>query len=236
MGSFPPSLHLLCSRAASPAARPSSAKQSEKTSCNWQSISPFPLYSHPWQINHNQMLAQRGAPYAAGKKNEASRWSDSRIFQLTPLDWGKGHCGLPVHTSHKQTAPCSSKFGWSEQGFLGSARDLANLCCRDERRVSSCWGRGSGQWHMRLPMGTLERDAVSDLLEIGWGPLQAPNEGVCLSMLAACLWSVIYLLGREVSSPFHSLQFTYQAIFSSTFNHETENTFKNVLHLSPQSL
>lgn len=114
---------------------------------------------------------QWGAPYAAGKKNEASRWSDSWIFQLTPLDWSKGHCGLPVTTIHKQTAPCSSKFGWSEQGFLGSARDLTSLCCRDEGRVSSCWGRGSGQWHMRLPMGTLERDAVSDLLEIVWGPL-----------------------------------------------------------------
>ena len=114
---------------------------------------------------------QRGAPYAAGKKNEASRWSDSRIFQLTPLDWRKGHCGLPVTTTHKQTTPSCSKFGWSEQGFLRSARDLTNLCCRDEGRVSSCWGRGSGQWDMRLPMGTLERDAVSDCLEIGQGPL-----------------------------------------------------------------
>lgn len=33
----------------------------ERTNCNWQSISSFPLYNQPWQINHNQMLvAGRG--------------------------------------------------------------------------------------------------------------------------------------------------------------------------------
>lgn len=175
---------------------------------------------------------QQGAPYAAGKKNEASRWSDSRIFQLTPLDWRKGHCGLPVTTTHKQTTPSCSKLADLSRASSGppGTWPICAAGMRVEFHPAEEEALGSGIWDcpwepwkgMLCLSGNWPRSIVSSKWE-------------CLSMLAACLWS-IHLLGREVSSPFHSLQFTYQAIFSSTFNHETENTFKNVLHLSPQSL
>lgn len=81
-------------------------------------------------------------------------------------------------------------------------------------------GRGTGLWHIRLvrtawPSGILKNDVMSDHLEVGEGPLQAPNEGVCLSALAAYLLSVVRQLGSEISSPFHSLEFTYWATFST---------------------
>lgn len=56
---------------------------------------------------------------------------------------------------------------------------------------------------------------MSERLEVGGGPLQAPNESVHQSVLAACLWSVIHHLGSVVSSPFLSLEFTYWATFST---------------------
>lgn len=145
MASFPPRLKPVCSGAVSLAERPSFAKQSERRLAVIGN--PF-LHFHctaiPDKLITIKCSLQQAAPYAAGKKNEASRWSDSRIFQLTPLDWTRGHCGLPVTTTtHKQAVLCASRsLADAIRASLGPTRYLINQCCREKSRALSCWESG----------------------------------------------------------------------------------------------
>lgn len=144
MGSLPLRLNPVCSGAVRPAERPSFAKQSERRLAVIGN--PF-LHFHctaiPDKLITIKCWLQQGAPYTIGKKNEASRWSDSRIFQLTPLDWTRGRCGFPVATTtHKQTARSASQDLVDPiRPSLGPTGYLNNQCFRERRRASSWWDR-----------------------------------------------------------------------------------------------
>lgn len=119
----------------------------EKTSCNWQSISPFPLYGHPWQINHNQMLAAaRGNLHGKEEK-----WGLTLVWQSNlsthPLDWTRGHCGLSVTTTtQKQTArPAARSLADPLRQCRRPTSCLINQCYRERKKDSLVWGRDTRQ-------------------------------------------------------------------------------------------
>lgn len=235
MGSFPSRLNPACSGAVSPVERPLVCQAVwERTSCNWQSISPFPLYSHPWQINHNQMLAEaRGT-----LRGREEKWGLMLVWQPNrsthPIRLNRGHCGLPVTTTtHKQTVRSAS---WSLadpiRASLGTSRYPISQCCRERRRPSSCWGRDTGKWvACKIGEDTLaQQDCVWPFWKLVKVYCRLQKK---VSVLTVYLLSVIHQLGNEITSRFYSLigNWLLANFLCSTYNQEIENTFKNVIYI-----
>lgn len=188
MGSFPPRIYSASSGAVSPAERPLFAKQSERRLAVIGN--PF-LHFHctaiPDKLITIKCWLRQGAPYVAGKKNEASRWSDSRIFQLTPLDWTRGHCGLPViPTTHKQTArPASRSWADAIRDSSTPARHLIHQCCR-ERGRSRHWAVAYKIGEDSLAQWNPEEWCYVWPFGSWWRPIASSKWG-CLSVCACCL-------------------------------------------------
>ena len=94
---------------------------------------------------------QQGAPYAAGKKNEASRWSDSRIFQLTSkTEHGHIVACLSLPSPVSRTSSASVDLPDLLQPCPVPTQNMISQFCRERGRESSSRGTSMGELPLSL--------------------------------------------------------------------------------------
>lgn len=179
---------------------------------------------------------KQGTPCTAGKKNEASQSSDSRIAQLTPLNWTRGHCGLPVTTTtYKQTV--HSAFQSMAEGFLRAAGTWSisaiekreGLCPAEEEALGSDISDWWGQLGLREPWRVMLCLTIWELVEV-YCRLQ-----MRVYACACCLSMVCHSSTRQWD--IYPFPFTYgKSLTGQLSTQEIENTFKNALYIYAQAL
>lgn len=108
------------------------------------------LYSHPWQINHNQMLAAARGTLCSTEEKWGLMLAWQPNLSTHRLDWTRGHYGLPVTTiTHKQSEFGICGLAWSIKALLWAPQYLSSQCCGERERDSSSWGKCMGE----LPLG-----------------------------------------------------------------------------------